>query len=156
MTDSTNNLPIDGQDGWTNARSERAGAYFRYEEGDWVKGVLIGRHSKPDNFNGGLKYVYQIKTTAPCIAHVRNEAGGYDFIEVKTGTIVSIDEKKALEELRDLLEEDANYEVFIRADEYKIMGGRRFWDMTVLKKRFVGKIAEESEEKGPSQDDTAF
>lgn len=123
-------------DGFENARPDVAGAYFRFAEGSELRGILIGRFSKPGRGQAG--FIYQVQATAPCKAFVRNpDDDGDDYIveEVEAGTVVSIDEKASLKCLKTLCEDDNHYEVVIRCLEKKALdGGRTFWDCAVGKR----------------------
>lgn len=125
-------------DDWMDARAQRSQAYYRTEVGKWVLGILCGRFAKPGNRKG---HIYQIRATVPQLAQVvvserGAEKAEYEEQEVPVGTIISVDEKSALEGLRELSEDDKDWEIFIRADEKrKIVGTERsFWDMTVRKR----------------------
>lgn len=122
--------------GWVNARAEQSGAFFEVKKGASIQGILLGRYPKAGRRKG---FFYQIKTTQPCEAKVRDEDGGYTLEDVDVGTIVSIDERTALEglaKLVDAADEDFNeWEVFIRAEEKrKLSSGNEFWDFTVRKR----------------------
>lgn len=118
--------------GWSDARPQQSGAYFRVVEGASIQGILEGRFPKPGNRKG---FIYQIRTTKPCKALVRVQEGEYEETDIEVGTIVSIDERTALEGLRELLDGEDKYELFIRADEKrKLSNGNNFWDFTIRKR----------------------
>jgi len=117
---------------WLDARPKQSGAYFRVEEGASIQGILEGRFPKPGNRKG---FIYQIRTTAACVALVRVQDGEYEPTDIEPGTIVSVDERSALEGLRDLVDGEDRWEVFIRADEKrKLANGNQFWDFTIRKR----------------------
>lgn len=141
MSDADNKHGPQGK-GWADARPKRPEAFFRVEEGAFTQGVLKGRFAKPGNRKG---YVYQLVTTVPCIAMVRDEEKStkekteYMEEEVPAGTLLSIDERKALESLKDLVDDPENeWEVYLKAiEKRKLDNGNTFWDFDVQKRPFI-------------------
>ena len=116
--------------GFTSVIPNRTEGYVQPREGLIVHGTLMGRHSKRGRFGG---HYYQIKLARSVVAERKPEEGeGDDYIlfEAQPGTIVSIDERAALEGLKEY--EPERTEVFIKfLTKEKLDDGRTFWRTSV-------------------------
>ena len=59
-------------EGFINALPEVSGAFFRFEAGSVLQGLLKGRFPKPGNRPG---FIYQVRATKPCFCAVRVSDG---------------------------------------------------------------------------------
>jgi len=128
--------------GWADARPQQSKAFFRVYKGATAQGVLKGRFPKPGNRKG---FIYQLVTTVPCKATVLDEDASSpgnnvyrDDVDIPVGTLLSIDERSALENLKEFCEDPAHdYEIYIKANEkIKLANNNTFWDFTVMKRTF--------------------
>ena len=113
--------------GFHSLLPKRVEGYVRAKEGGMVQGTLLGRFDKKGRYSGAY---YQIRLTVPCLcAQVYNaDSDSYVDAEMQTGQIVSVDERSALESLKD----KKGWEVcivFIGKEE--LPDGGTYWRMEV-------------------------
>lgn len=102
-----------------------------------VQGILLARLYNPRGNSGKGKYFYRIELTHPCRAQRYMEKDDEEMtpVTLKAKDIVCVDEKKLLEELKELCEDGGRYEVWINPLGKKptFDGQGEFWDFDLRK-----------------------
>lgn len=108
--------------------------YFEPQEGAVVRGILIGRfeRTKPGP-DGKLGHYYQIRLSQMCTAAVEREKDENDEkipATLMPGQILFMDERKAIEGLKEWADSGRDIEVFVSCGaKIKLDGGKTFWKM---------------------------
>jgi len=133
-------------EGFKAASAARDAYWARFTKDDagevtgYFRGELIGRFSfdKPDPRTGKKRVYYQIRTLAADPESQGIKTGSEEPQTIPAGSIVNIDEKKALECLASLAADGKRHEVIIEAiDKLSLPDGGDFWDIDV-KHRVMG------------------
>jgi hypothetical protein len=108
--------------------SVQANSWYKPEKGNCISGQLMGRFLRSDD--DGHYYQIRVDNEVEVMAPVKG-GDGFDLQKVPKGSVVNVDERKALKCLQDHVDE-ANYFVMIKCkDKKKIRGGKTFWEFDV-------------------------
>lgn len=114
--------------GYTSQSTLDFVGWFKPVKGLIMEGLLMERHPRFE----GAGHFYQVKLTKPCTVVTKDAE-----IEAKIGDIINVDERKAVETLRDLTGEK-NSVIIQVIDKKTLKGGNSFWDMAVFAKPVNG------------------
>jgi hypothetical protein len=101
--------------------------------GHSFSGRLLGRFEMPPEPGRKPRAYYQVRLATPADVAAKVE-GSNDYVPqiAKAGEVISVDERKALECLRDLAESEKDYDVWISVlGKKKLDGGHTFWQIDV-------------------------
>lgn len=130
--------PID-LSGMKSLNAEKAFGWFKKSAGAICYGEYVGRFEKTwekndkDDEDSGAKYYHQIRLWNPTTAAVPTDTGSVEKI-APPGSILNVDESKALEAMRDLPNQNkGKHVVYIKyLDKVKIKGtAQTFWPAEV-------------------------
>ncbi len=98
-----------------------------------VRGVLVGYMHKKGLMKANA---FQIKLTMPCMVSEKTEKGAKASTRTaQPGEVVSVDDSKALEDLRKFTADGGRYEVYIKyIEQQPLANGQSFWLAQVAKK----------------------
>ena len=119
-----NTLP----EGYTSAKPDKADYYYRPTPGSVIEGLLLSRHEKKAGRFPG--HYYHIRLSREVVATAKDEEGDYHDTTATIGSVLSVDEKGALQGLSSVA--DGKHMVYLACGNKKSIGNEQTaWDFVV-------------------------
>lgn len=129
-TDETSGARPQAPAGARRLTSDRSAPWFRPSKWAVIHGNLLGRFTMTDG-EGDTRAFYQIRVTGEPVDAVRGSGKDKEEVVVERGSVVNLNESKAVEVLRPYAESDGKFRVWICVEEKKKVKRGTFWPMDV-------------------------